>query len=117
MTNGRNGRADDYRLSPKQATALRRVSRSPWSIESAQHILQTTLGALYKRQYIRIEGGYFNITTEGEEALKRQSHSDIERSRTMYGAGFAQAIGELASYGKQKNKKVREMPRRQRSAA
>lgn len=98
MTNPNQQQPDHYRLSPKQATALRQLAQQSWSIEEAQHVLQTTLGALYRRGYVAIRGSRFTITPAGKKALHEQSNAGIGRSESMFGGGFARIIGELASY-------------------
>ncbi len=91
-----------YDLSPNQSTALRQISRAPWTIEHAQHKLQTTLGALYKRKFVRVTNirgeRYIEITAEGLNALQAQTQADIDRSRSTYSSPFAAIIRELANY-------------------
>ncbi len=91
-----------YDLSPNQSTALKQISRAPWTIEHAQHKLQTTLGALYKRKFVRVTNirgeRYIEITADGLNALQAQTHADIDRSRSTYSSPFAAIIRELANY-------------------
>jgi hypothetical protein len=113
----REPKADTFRISPKQATALRALARSPWQIDKARHVLQTTLGALYKRGYVAVSGDHFIITPAGGLALHEQSHANIERSHSMFDAGFARVIREFANYRPEKTgSKIVRMPRT-RSAA
>jgi hypothetical protein len=112
---GETKQNDRYNLSPKQATAIRQLHRAAMPIAEAQHVLQTTLGALYRRGYIKIRDGYFMTTEAGDEALRQQTHADIHRSRGMYDAPFAGVIAELAGYKRKepgRAGKLRMIPRR-----
>jgi len=91
-----------YRLSPAQATALRRLQRHNLPIAEAQAIKQTTLEALYVRNMIHVRAGEVRITAEGTRTLDMQIHADIERKNT--GAPFARAIAELANWTGSKEK-------------
>ena len=98
-------------LSPKQATALRRIAKRPIPIADAQGIVQTTWGALWRREFIMLRGGGFHITDAGLQALDAQIHSTIERAHY---APFAGVIRELANYRRPDEKAdstVREMRR------